>query len=68
MNILIYLLCTLFDVFIDTFIMLQKLYFKYILCIKNPEKYHCFHKYIRQKTIFNIDNNKKGYLSTKSAY
>ncbi len=36
---------------------------------KNPEKkYHGFHKNIKQHNIFNIDNNKKCFLSSKSAY
>ncbi len=35
---------------------------------KNPEKNHGFRKNIKQHDIFNIDNNNKCFLSTKSTY
>ncbi len=38
--------------------------------LKNPEKklYHSFTKILRSMTVFNTDNNKKCFLSIKSAY
>ncbi len=30
--------------------------------------YNGFHKHIKPKTVFNIDNDKKCFLSTKQAY
>ncbi len=46
-----------------------ELLFIYFYSFKNPEKmYHGFQNNIRQKkTVFNIDNNKKRFLSSKSA-
>ncbi len=44
--------------------------FELSIKLKNPEKkkYHSFLKNIKQFSVFNIDNNKKSFFSSKSAW
>ncbi len=46
----------------------QMLFFSTFCSSKNPEQIHSLYKLLSSTTVLSIDKNKKGFLSTKSAY